>query len=83
MGYCLPYIVKVLGGGCWFCPNCRIPILARFRKRHPDLWKELETLSHTPNLTSYGFKYGKTLQYVASQLDAEDAQLKLFEFDED
>lgn len=83
MGFYLLSTRQVLGGGCWFCPNCRIPTLARFRKKHPDLWAELEKLSHTPNLTSYGFKYGKTLQYVETQLDAEDAQLKLFDIDED
>lgn len=41
----------------------------RLRKNHPDLWQELEGLSQTPNLSSYGFKYGKTVQEVAAKLD--------------
>lgn len=72
-------------GGCWFCPNARISSFCRLRREHPDLWAELERLSHTPNLCSYGFKYGKTLQEVEREMDLHDAreeaeslQLKLF-----
>ena len=65
-------------GGCWFCPNCKIPTLSRFRKVHPELWEELRKLSKTPNLCSYGFKYGKTVQEVDELLDWEDRQLTLF-----
>ena len=83
MDCCHPFTRPELGGGCWFCPNCRIPTFARFRKKNPELWHELEILSKTQNLTSYGFRYGKTVQQVAELLDADDAQLKLFEFDED
>ena len=59
-------------GGCWFCPNARICNLSKLRKNHPDLWQELERLSQTPNLCSYGFKYGKTVQEVAAKLDNYD-----------
>lgn len=65
--------------GCWFCPNCSIRQFGRFRKAHPDLWAELVTLSHTPNLCSYGFKYGKTVQEVERLIDWDDRQLKLFD----
>lgn len=65
-------------GGCWFCPNCKLPTLSRFRKVHPELWEELRKLSTTPNLCSYGFKYGKTVQEVDELLDWEDRQLTLF-----
>lgn len=64
--------------GCWFCPNCSIKQFGRFRKAHPDLWSELVRLSHTPNLCSYGFKYGKTVQEVEKQILWEERQLKLF-----
>lgn len=57
-------------GGCWFCPNARIAQLAKLKRMHPDLWAELETLSHTPNLCSYGFKYGETVQEISRKLDA-------------
>ena len=65
--------------GCWFCPNCSIRQFGRFRKAHPNLWAELVNLSHTPNLCSYGFKYGKTVQEVERLIDWDDRQLKLFE----
>jgi 3'-phosphoadenosine 5'-phosphosulfate sulfotransferase (PAPS reductase)/FAD synthetase len=64
--------------GCWFCPNCSIKQFGRFRKEHPDLWEELVKLSHTPNLCSYGFKYGKTVQQIEQRILWEERQLKLF-----
>lgn len=64
--------------GCWFCPNCSLKQFSQFRKQHPDLWAELRELSHTPNLCSYGFKYGKTFQEVEARMDWNERQLKLF-----
>lgn len=64
--------------GCWFCPNCSIKQFSQLRKLHPELWAELVELSHTPNLCSYGFKYGKTVQDVEKLIDWNDRQLKLF-----
>ena len=64
--------------GCWFCPNCRTPTLSKFRASHPDLWEELRKLAKTPDLCSYGFKYGKTVEEVDKILDFRDRQLTLF-----
>ena len=58
--------------GCWFCPSRRIKDFAMLRKRHPELWGELERLSHTPNLCSYGFKWGMTVQEVEKEMDKYD-----------
>lgn len=65
-------------GGCWFCPNVRIKTLLEFRRKHPELWAELLELGKTPNLCSYGFKYGKTVEEIDRRLDFEERQLKLF-----
>ena len=65
-------------GGCWFCPNCKIQHFVNLRRNHPELWAELVELSHTPNLCSYGFKYGLTVQEIEKRMDAEEQQLKLF-----
>lgn len=69
-------------GGCWFCMNCRLSGYLHIRRHHPHLWNALRQLSITPNLCSYGFKYGKTLQEVEKEMDAlewnEKHQLKLF-----
>lgn len=37
-------------GGCWFCPNCRIPELKHLRKHHKDLWDRLVSLEREPDL---------------------------------
>ena len=65
-------------GGCWFCPSARIKHLAKFKIVHSDLWNELIRLSKTPNLCSYGFKYGKTVQEIDERLDAINSQGNLF-----
>ena len=66
-------------GGCWFCPNVKIKDFAKFKLAHPDLWNELIILSKTPNLCSYGFKYGKTVHEIDERLDAINNQGRLFE----
>lgn len=69
--------------GCWFCMNGKIPQFVQIRKNHPELWKQLQELSKTPNLCSYGFKYGKTLQEVEKEMDKyeweQEHQLRLFD----
>ena len=64
-------------GGCWFCPNMRKGCMHRFRREHPDLWNELLRLGEVENCISYGFKYGKTIEQINSELDGIDKQLKL------
>lgn len=69
-------------GGCWFCMNSTLHGYLHMRKHHTLLWGELESLSYTPNLCSYGFKYGATFQEVERKIDIlewqEKHQLKLF-----
>lgn len=57
-------------GGCFFCPNSGFSAFKRFREQHPDLWNSLLQLAKTPNLCSYGFKYGMTLEEVNAKLDS-------------
>ena len=65
-------------GGCWFCPNCSVKVFAELRRKHPELWSELQRLSGTPNLVSDGFKYEMTFEEVEARMDAVDMQLTLF-----
>lgn len=69
-------------GGCWFCMNASIQSYSLLKMNHPELWGELRELSKTPNLCSYGFKYGKTFQQVEKEMDAyefnQKMQLRLF-----
>lgn len=64
--------------GCWFCPNKSIGQFCDLRRRHPELWEELRKLSSTPNLCSYGFKWGLTLPEVEARMNFEDRQMKWF-----
>lgn len=64
-------------GGCWFCMNTRIRDFAKFKSRHPDLWDMLLQLGKTPNLCSYGFKYGMTIEQVDKKINTINRQLKL------
>lgn len=69
-------------GGCWFCPNTTIPTFAQLRENHPELWQELETLSHADNLCAQSFKWGLTFGEVNRKIDdhlkKHAAQLTLF-----
>ena len=70
-------------GGCFFCPNAKLREFIHLRKNNPELWDELRELSETPNLCSYGFKYGKTFQEIEKEMDAKewmDSQPTLFDF---
>lgn len=63
-------------GGCWFCFNADIGRYKNIRKNFPHYWQALRELYYKTN--SKFFKYGKTLEFIEAQMDAEDAQLKLF-----
>lgn len=65
-------------GGCWFCPNCKINSFVELKNKHPELWGELILLSKTPNLCSYGFKYGMSVQDVDAKIESINAQQRLF-----
>lgn len=65
-------------GGCWFCMNTRIRDFAKFKIRHPELWDMLLQLGRTPNLCSYGFKYGQTVEEVDRRINGINNQLNLF-----
>ena len=56
-------------GGCWFCPNARIAEMAELKDEHPELWAELEKLSHIPNTISRGFKWGESFACVDQRVD--------------
>ena len=65
-------------GGCWFCPNCRIPVFCDLRKKHPHLWHELQILSKVENKSSEGFVYGRTFPQIEQKMDDYDNTQRLF-----
>lgn len=62
-------------GGCWFCPNSSIEDFARLAKEHPELWAELEKLSHDKDICSQSFKYGRSFESVDRQVQAINSQI--------
>lgn len=66
-------------GGCWFCPNCSIKDFAAFKRKYPELWGELETISHDKELVSQGFKYGRTFDSVNREIDLINNQINIFD----
>lgn len=66
-------------GGCWFCPNSSIKDFARLAKQHPELWAELEKLSHDPEIVSQGFKYGRTFASVNREVEVINNQISFWE----
>lgn len=77
-GLLSPIYGKSTRGGCWFCPNAKIESFANLKTEYPELWESLLRLGKTPNLCSYGFKYGKTIEQVDALVDAKINQLKIF-----
>ncbi len=72
-------------GGCWFCPNNSCKLFAHIKLSYPELWAELDQLSHTTNLVSQNFRYVKTFAEVDCEVDRiisewelEKSQIRLF-----
>lgn len=66
-------------GGCWFCPNSSTKDFARLAKEHPELWAELEKLSHDTEVVSQGFKYGRTFASVDREVQILNNQMSMWE----
>lgn len=66
--------------GCWFCPNSSNKELARLARRYPELWAELEKLSHDPLIVSQSFKYGCSFDSINNEVKKINKrfQLRLF-----
>ncbi len=85
-GICRPYGLlspdygKFSRGGCWFCPNNSVERFANFAKEYPELWAELEKLSHDEEIVSQGFKYGRTFQSVNREINLINNQISIFDF---
>jgi 3'-phosphoadenosine 5'-phosphosulfate sulfotransferase (PAPS reductase)/FAD synthetase len=68
-------------GGCWFCPNQSIEQFAYLRKNHPELYRELEILSKTPNQVKGFFAYNKTLEEITQTIEQMNKIEQLSVFD--
>ena len=53
-------------GGCWFCPNAKMPELRHLYDHHPDLWARMLALQAIPGKTTE--KFNRTQKF--SDIDA-------------
>lgn len=69
-------------GGCWFCPNARMPELRHLRANYPDLWNKLLELEEVPNTIGYCWNtLNKTsIHDIDERLMLEEAQMTIFDF---
>lgn len=69
-------------GGCWFCPNARMPELRHLRKNHPNLWNKLLELEEVPNTIGYQWNMlNKTsIHDIEESIQFEEAQMTIFDF---
>lgn len=66
-------------GGCWFCPNCEVKEFANLAKEYPELWSELEKLSHDKEIISQCFKYGRSFASVDREVQEINNQMSIFD----
>lgn len=60
---------KATRNGCWNCPNKSIFAFMQLKTEKPEKWEMLRQLSKTPNLCSYGFKYGMTFEVLETRVN--------------
>lgn len=68
-GLLSPSYKHVKRNGCWFCPNSSLRTFAYIKQFYPNLWAELELLSHTDNLVSQNFRYDKSFAETDARVD--------------
>lgn len=78
-GLLSPIYKNSFRGGCWFCPNSSMMEFAKLEKQHPELWRELEKLSHTENLISGRFSYSMSFDDVKRAVSCINGQMSFFE----
>lgn len=70
-------------GGCWFCPNAKLPELRHLRKNHRELWNKLLELEEEPNLI--GNMWNTLTKICIHDLDEnfywEEQQMNLFDME--
>lgn len=66
-------------GGCWFCPNQGYVEFAYIKRKYPELWEELRRLDKEENVSSHGFRYGKTFSEVDARVDEILSRQNLFD----
>ena len=59
-------------GGCWFCPNAKLPELRHLYDHHPDLWARMLELQAIPNKATEKFNRTQKFSDIDSMFRQED-----------
>ena len=61
-------------GGCWFCPNAKLPELRHLYDHHPDLWQKMMRLQAVPGKTTEKFNRSQTFADIDAIFRGQDLQ---------
>ena len=60
-------------GGCWFCPNAKLPELRHLYDHHPELWARMLKLQTIPGKTTEKFNRTQKFSDIDTMFRQEDA----------
>ena len=61
-------------GGCWFCPNAKLPELRHLYDYHPDLWARMLALQAIPNKATEKFNRTQKFSDIDAMFRQEDEE---------
>ncbi len=64
-------------GGCWFCPNAKLPELRHLYDHHPDLWARMLELQAIPNKATEKFNRTQKFSDIDVLFRQEDGKAAL------
>ena len=62
-------------GGCWFCPNAKLPELGEIKRIYPEAWRRFVSLEDQVGDVSYPIfnPFRQSLHEIDAQLELEKA----------
>lgn len=68
-------------GGCWFCPNAKLPEHREIRRLYPEIWREFVSLEDTENVAYDKWNvFGDKLHEIDENLFWEEQQMTIFDY---
>ena len=61
-------------GGCWFCPNAKLPELRHLYDHHPELWQKMMRLQAVPEKVTEKFNRSQTFADIDAMFWKQDSQ---------
>ena len=69
-------------GGCWCCPNAKLPEHREIRRLYPEIWREFVSLENTENIANKKWNVYRdyTLHDIDDKLYWEEQQMTIFDY---